>query len=162
MANKDQPAGFVPFGRVLSSESLVAGGTIYPGDAVKLKSDGSVEVASASDALCGIALSYAVSGERVLIADNPNQKFIVQADSSAVDAQTDLNLNYDITATGGSSDYKLSRMELDHDTGATTATLPLKLLAIVQAPDNALGANVKCVVKINNHQLSAGTGTAGV
>lgn len=162
MANKDQPTGFVPFGRVLSSESLVAGGTIYPGDLVKLVADGDVEVVSASDAACGVALSYATAGEKVLVADHPNQKFIVQADESDINVLSDINLNYDVVATAGNSDYKISRMELDSSTGGTTATLPLKLLAIVERPDNAYGAQVDCVVKINNHQLASGTGTAGV
>lgn len=162
MANKDQPSGLVPFGRVISSGSYKAGGTIYPGDAVKIVADGDVEVASASDALLGVALNYAVSGEEVLVCDDPAQKFIVQADGSDIDAQTDINLNYNLLATAGDSAYKISRHELDSDTGATTATLPLKLLGIVARVDNALGAQVDCVVKINNHQLAGGTGTAGV
>lgn len=162
MPNKDQPSGLVPFGRVISSGSYTAGGTIYPGDAVKIVADGDVEVAAASDALLGVALNYAVSGEQVLVCDDPAQKFIVQADGSDIDAQADINLNYNLLATAGNSDYKISRHELDSDTGATTATLPLKLLGIVARVDNALGAQVDCVVKINNHQLAGGTGTIGV
>lgn len=48
-------------------------------------------------------------------------------------------------------------------TAAAGATLQWKILGVVQRPDNEItGANTKVLVKINNAQLSAGTGTAGV
>ena len=46
---------------------------------------------------------------------------------------------------------------------AATATLQFKIMGVVQRPDNEItGASTKILVKINNAQLSAGTGTAGV
>ena len=163
MANKDVPGGAVPVGPVLRASEWVAAGAIYPGDFVSQEAGGRCASASASAALCGVALSYASgAGEKVIVADDPNQLFEVQADESDVDAQTDIGLNYDILATAGNSTYKCSRMELDSSTQNTTATLPLKLLRIQPRIDNALGGQVKCVVKINNHQLGSHTGTAGV
>jgi hypothetical protein len=45
----------------------------------------------------------------------------------------------------------------------TTATLQWKVLGVVQRPDNEItGASTKVLVKINNAQLGAGTGTAGI
>lgn len=153
MANADRPKGFRPHGKVLSCRPYVAGGTIYPGDAVKKSNAGVVVTASASDALLGIASVYATSGNTVMVWDDPDQEFEVQADETEVDAQTDIGLNYNIVATAGNSTFKMSRMELDSSTQATSSILPLRLLGIVAAVDNALGAQAKCRVIINYHQL---------
>jgi hypothetical protein len=162
MANKDLPQGARPHGAVRRMTGYVAGGTIYPGDCVKLKNDGTVEVAAASNALCGVSAGYVTVGQTVMVYDDPSQLFSIQSDSADVDAQTDINLNFNIVATAADTAYRVSRHELDGDTGATDSILPIKLLKIEPAVDNALGAAVKCVVKINNHQFSSGTGTLGV
>ena len=162
MANADRPRGFWPYGPVLRANKLEAGSAIYPGDFVRLEADGKVDPADASEELLGVALNYASGdGQKVLVADSPEQKFIVQADEADVDAQTDIGKNANIVATAGNSTYKVSRHELDSSTLAGTTTLPLKLLGIEPAIDNALGAQVKCVVKINNHQLGNQTDTDG-
>ena len=163
MANADRPRGAECVGEPLRLTKYIAAEAIYPGDFVNLKNDGQIEPADASEALLGAAVGYAsaAAGE-VMVADHPQQRFVVQADGSDIDAQTDMNLNYNIVATAGNSTFKMSRMELDSDSGATTATLPLKLLDYQRRPDNALGAQVDCIVQINNHQMAGGTGTVGV
>lgn len=162
MANADRPSGAECWGEVLRAQRYVADEAIYPGDFVNLNSSGKVEPADASEALLGVALGYAsTDGDSVMIADHPDQMFRIQADDADIDAQTDMGLNYNIVATAGDSTYKLSRMELDSDSAATTASLPLKLLDWDRRPDNALGAQVDCIVKINNHELAGGTGTQG-
>lgn len=162
MANANTPNGLIPHERVIRSRTYLAGSTIYPGDALKLKSDGTVEVAAASNALIGAALTYAASGSDVQVADHPEQLFRITADETEVDAQTDLNLNYNLVATAGSTTYKTSRHALDSSTQATTATLPFKALAVYGGIDNVLGTYAQVVVAINNHQLKGGTGVAGV
>lgn len=163
MANVARPQGARPKGVAERANRYVSGGAVYPGDLVLLDSSGRAVAASAASALCGASASYAsAAGQDILVYDDPNQQFIIEASGSEIDAQTDINLNYDIVASAPSSAYKMSRMRLDSSTGGTSATLPLKLLDVERRPDNALGANVDCVVKINNHQLSGGTGTAGV
>lgn len=163
MANRDEPQGFRPKGEPLRLNKYVAAGVIYPGDAVSQESGGRVVAASASSALFGVAASYASAADQsVEIWDDPEQLYVVQADEADIDAQTDMGLNYDLLATAGDATYRVSRMELDSSTGGTSATLPLKLLGIDERPNNALGAQVDCIVKINNHQLAGGTGTAGV
>lgn len=162
MANDDRPRGFQPKGEPIRVNKYTAGGTIYPGDCVHMESDGKVDAAAASEALLGVAINKAVDGGDVLVADDPQQQYVVQASGSDIDAQTDINLNYDILATAGNSTYDISRQELDSASGNTTATLQLKLLAIEEREDNALGAQVDCIVKINNHQLGSHTGTAGI
>jgi hypothetical protein len=162
MANKDMVVGAEPAGRVYPFETYKAESAVYRGDFVKKNANGTVEQAAASDALLGVAMHYAGAGAEVLVADHPDQLFVIQADDSTIDAQTDIGLNYDIVVAAANSSYKRSGMELDASTQATTATLPLKLIRIDRAVDNALGANVKCIVRINNHQNGSSTGVAGV
>lgn len=163
MPNLDQPQGFRPKGEPRRCNAYVAAGAIYPGDAVSLEAGGRVAAAVASAALCGVAATYAAAaGDEVMVWDDPDQLFIAQADDATIDAQTDIMLNYDILATAGDATYRVSRMEVDASTQAATATLPLKVLGIEKRPDNALGAQVDVICKINNHQLGEGTGTAGV
>lgn len=161
MANTVKPRGARPYGVLLRATTYQAGGTVYPGDLVKTNSSGQVVAASASDALLGAALGYATTGLDILVADHPDQQYSIQSDDANPGAQTDILLNYNFVATSGSSTYKDSRMALDGSTGATTATLPLKVLGYENRPDNALSTNCDCLVIINNHQLKGGTGTAG-
>lgn len=155
MANKDIVAGARPYGRVEQMTAYKAEGTIYKGDFLKKNANGTVEQAAATNAVVGVALTSAVAGEQVLVADHPEQKFVVQADDSTIDAQTDIGLNADIVVAAGNATYKRSGMELDASTVDTTNTLVLRVLGIEPAVDNALGANVKCIVKINVHQNAA-------
>jgi hypothetical protein len=102
----------------------------------------------------GVAATYAASGAEVMVWDDPDQIFMIQSDDATdPDAQTDVGLNYNLTATSGDTTYKRSKHELDGSTGATDSNLPLRLLGIVRDPKNALGAKCDCVVKLNNHQL---------
>lgn len=163
MANKDIVKGAEPVGPIKRLQVYVAAGAIYPGDFVKKDSAGKVAQAAASDALVGVAMSYASGdGVELVVADDPNQLFMIQADDATIDAQTDIGLNYDIVVAAANTTYRRSGMELDASTQATTATLPLKLVRIDRSVDNALGNNVKCIVQINNHQNGSHTGTAGV
>lgn len=162
MANKDIVRGAEPFGRVYEMQPYEAEETIYAGDFVKKHADGTVAQAAASNALLGVAANYATAGQTVMVFDHPDQLFLIQSDSADIDAQTDIGLNFNIVVASANTTYKRSGMELDGDTGATTDTLPLKLQRIAPAVDNALGANVKCVVRINNHQNGSHTGVIGV
>jgi hypothetical protein len=154
MPNKDMVKGAEPVGRVERAEVYVAQSVIYKGDFVKKNAAGTVERAAASDALVGVALSNAAAAEEVLVADHPEQLFMIQSDSADIDAQADIGLNYNVVVATANTTYKRSGMELDGSTGATDSTLPLRLVRIAKDADNELGANVKCIVKINRHQNS--------
>lgn len=166
MANRDEPRGFSACGPILRARKYVASAAIARGDAVKQEAAGRVAPADTGGnihvgAICGVAQeSAAAAGDSILVLDHPDQEFVVQSDSADVDAQTDLGLNYSIVATDPSGGE--SRQELDGDSGATTATLPLKALRLDPKVGNALGANTDLIVVINNHQLKGGTGTLGV
>lgn len=168
MANKDRPRGFAPWGKLLRETEYVAAGAIGRGDAVAQEAGGRVAVVASAGsahagAFIGVSLDSAeAAGDKVRVADDPNQRFVAQADGADIDAQTDLGLNYAILGTDRDSGTRESRQEVDSSSQATTATLPLKVIDISREVDNALGANVDVVCVANNHQLKGGTGTAGV
>jgi hypothetical protein len=98
------------------------------------------------------------------VIDDPKAIYEIQCDDdSATLAAADIGLNADLIVGTGDSITGMSAMELDTSTKNTTATLQLRILAIVSRQDNTVAvANQKVLVKINNHELESGTGTAGV
>lgn len=161
MPNLNIVVGAQPVGRVEQANEYVAQSTIYKGDFLKKNAAGTVERAAAGDAIVGVALTDAAASASVLVADHPEQQFRIQASAGEIDAQTDIGLNYEIVVGTANAAYKRSAMQLDSSTGAATATLALRLLRIEKAPENELGAQTKCIVKINKHQNAAAS-VAGV
>ena len=109
----------------------------------------------------------ASTGAYVLVIDSPDVVYEVEAvtGSNAVYAfaVADVGQNADLSTVAGSTTTGTSGAALDMATKADTATLQWKILGVVQRPDNEItGNSTKVLVKINNAQLSAGTGTAGV
>lgn len=155
MANLDRPRGFQVVGEPLRITAYVAGGTMYPGDAVKMVNDGKVAVAAAGDLLLGVIANYVVSGGTALVYDHPDQVFVGQLAGSEIDQQTDLFNAVDILATAGDATYKVSRHELDGSTQSGSATAQVRLLAIENTPNNALGLNVAVTFRINEHFFTA-------
>ena len=97
----------------------------------------------------------------VQVWDDPNEVF--QCQVSGTFALADIGLNANHADAGVSTLTGLSGETLDGSTKATTATLTLKTIAFMQGSANEPGnANAKLLVRINNHQLAAGTGTLGV
>ncbi len=96
----------------------------------------------------------------VLVADDPNLLFeIEEGGAGAALAAGSVGSNFNLVA-GANSGY-LSGWKLDNASGATGATLQLKLLGLVQRQNNAYGTYAKWLVKINAHQFAAGVaGTA--
>ena len=94
------------------------------------------------------------STERIaIVADNPLQEFEIQEETAGTPlAVTSVGLNANLVyAESGSTVTGLSGAELDTSTPATTSTFQLKILRLVDAPDNAIGQHAKWRVKINNH-----------
>jgi len=109
----------------------------------------------------------ASTGQYVLVCDAPDVVYEVEAvtgsNASYSFAVADVGLNADLSTVAGSTVTGISAAALNMATAAATATLQWKILGVVQRPDNEItGANTKVLVKINNAQLSAGTGTAGL
>ena len=91
---------------------------------------------------------------------DPDQVFEVQA--NAATAVADIGLNVGLAYTAGSTTTGLSGMQADMATKATTATLPLKIVGVVQRPDQDMAdsANWKLLVTLNTNNFSGNT--AGV
>jgi hypothetical protein len=162
MPNADIVVGAQLFGSHYPAVTYIAESTIFKGDFLKKNAAGTVERAAATNPVVGVALSDASAGQECLVADHPDQLFMIQADDATIDAQTDIGLNYDIVVAAANTAYKRSGMELDASSQVTTATAVLRLIKVVPAPDNELGNFTKCVVRINNHQNGSSTGVAGV
>lgn len=98
----------------------------------------------------------------VLVCDDPSALFSIQEDSDTVNlAVTDVGEGVDlITAANANSTTGYSVFEIDSSTSPTGggSADQLQVIGLLQSPDNALGANARWVVRINEHTY-AGVGT---
>tara|TARA_E500000318_G_scaffold28177_1_gene28390 strand:- start:359 stop:946 length:588 start_codon:yes stop_codon:yes gene_type:complete len=195
MANIDQAFGLRPIAKIGSAPGGTTGTTkysiadnqstaIFTGDPVKYKNDGTVEVATASDAILGVFMgcfytdpttskptfrnyfpaSLSPGDAIAFVADDPDQMYIAQQDSVGSNlVAADLNLNANLIFGAGSTTSGISGVEIDSSSGAVTATHQVRLIAFYDTPSNdATANNSDLVVKINNHSLNGGTGTVGL
>lgn len=183
-----RPMGTVngqPYSGAVRAYSVAAGdGTaIYIGDAVKLAGttqiiNGSpysdVVIAATGDVLVGAvvgvlpatrdSLTYrAASTQRILlVADDPNQLFeVAQGSGGTALTANDVGLNADLSVVAGSAITGYSGSVVNNATEATTNTLDLKIVSIVDRADNDIGASVSAgaasshfLVRINRHQFA--------
>lgn len=167
MANKDRPHGFQPYGRILRTTNYplaAANSRVRRGDLLVMTVAGTVNLAAASATqIIGVAAesreandgaSTEVRKNTIAVYDDPDQHFEAQADSADISSVAAIFANYNVVATV-STTQPVSQMEIDGDTGATTATLPIKVLKIHPAMDNAYGGYVRCICVINNHALKS-------
>jgi hypothetical protein len=98
---------------------------------------------------------------KALVADNPMQTFQVATDASITDRATALtgvfaNASLGTSARTGSTDTGRSNSALSVSSIATTATLPLKIMGIVddEANSDFAAAGIGLVVRINSHYNS--------
>lgn len=92
-----------------------------------------------------------------LVADDPELVFEVQeVTGGTLLTLADVGLNTNLVA--GANNGFISGWTLDNNTEAVTATLQCRIIGTVQRQDNFIGLPFcKWLVKINNHELSAGT-----
>ena len=94
---------------------------------------------------------------KALVADNPNQLFMVAADGVTTDRATalaDVFANASLaTATSGSTSTGRSSAELDISTAATTATLFMRIVGLTTDDANLdyASAGVNYIVRFNFH-----------
>lgn len=94
----------------------------------------------------------------VLVVDDPSVLFEVQEVSGGTPlAATAVGLNANLVA--GTNNGYVSGWELSNATEDTEEGLQVKIMGLAQRADNAIGAHAKWIVKINNHELAAGTGS---
>ncbi len=186
MANKDAAFGLKALGKVgqnrdnqgLSEYDIAASASaIYFQDPVEMAATGTITVAAATDTLLGsltgvfftdaniskptfanhLDASNAATDIKGFVADDPYERFEVQADGAT--AAADVGLNADIVYAAGSSPDYVSKVELQ-TSDQKTGTAQLRILGISKDPDNntAGSANVNLVVMINEHFLKGTTG----
>jgi len=183
-----RPVGKVsgePYSGAVRTYSVPAGdGTaIYIGDAVKLVGtsqfiNGSpyADIAQAAngDVFLGVVVAVlpvtdssliyrAASTQRlVAVVDDPNVLFEVMqgAGGTALNAN-DVGLNVDLLVVAGSAITGLSASVINNIGEATTNTLDLKIVGMVDRADNDAGASVSAgtlsshfLVRINRHQFA--------
>jgi hypothetical protein len=161
MANKNEPKGFEPWGRVRSIRQYVASAitAIYPNDSVMFNSAGKVTVATAgSTQILGVAQSYkTATGTTVLVMDDPDQQYIVMDDASGstVLVTTHVGNNFDHVATAGNGTLLKSQQTIARGgaNSQVTAAAGWRLLGIV----GATGANSLCRVVCNEHVFAKKT-----
>ena len=184
MANQDAAFGLKPIGKVgqnrdnggLSEYDIAASATaIYFNDPVKMKNDGTIEVAGAGGAILGslggvfftdantskptfanhLKASNTATDIKGFISDDPYERFEIQTNNTGASANTDIFNVADIEYTAGSSPDFVSKVELNDSTLAQGSSATLQILSLSKDPDNSdVGsANVNWVVRINEHEL---------
>ena len=184
MANLDAPQGFTPTrhlagGVIRTNAYEIANGSgtsIFTGDAVQLLTNGTITLMANDTKPIGVfagceytdqstgdvkflkvwTASTTVktnSAVKAYVYDDPDITFSVQCDGTF--ANTDVGLNSNVTLTAGNTEFGYSKQELTVSTFAATATLPMRILRLIDEPSNAVGAAAKVEVFINNHQLRA-------
>ena len=100
---------------------------------------------------------------KALVADNPEQLFVVAADATLTDRATALtgvfaNASLGTSARTGSTDTGKSNSQLSVSSIATTATLPLRIVGLVDddANNDYGSAGAHLLVRINAH-FNSGT-----
>lgn len=154
---------------------------IYIGDCVKIVGTGQIingspfeDVARAAsgDVMCGVVIGVlpdtrdsliyraASTQRRVLVADDPHILFACQqANTGTPFTVNDIGLNTNLTMTAGSTVTGFSGVVLDNTAGATTNTLDVKLVGMVDRPDNDIGSSASVgtlasvfLIRLNRHQ----------
>ena len=100
-------------------------------------------------------------GRFVYVNQDPNVILHVQEDSvGGALAATNVGQNADWINPGVNTTTGGSQVELDSSTAATTNTLVLRIMELVQEPNNAIGVNAVWACKFNLHEF--GSQTTGV
>jgi hypothetical protein len=188
MANTNAPNGFVPLrhltGGVVRPQAYPIANayatSLFSGDLVTLLSDGTVGIST--NAINALGVFYGVqyidqtSGDvkfskiwpasttvktntaaTAFVYDDPNITYQVQGNGTFANANVGELCN--VTFTAGETTFGGSQQEADLGTLATTAKV-LRILRLVDEPNNAVGADAKLEVVINNHLY--GTRASGI
>lgn len=94
-----------------------------------------------------------------LVATGPDVVYEIQEDSVGNDlTAAQVGNNFDSAYTAGNSTTGRSAVELDSSDATGTATAQLRLLGLVNRPNNTIGSNARWHVVINEHFFKSTTG----
>jgi hypothetical protein len=96
----------------------------------------------------------------VLVEHDPDALYEVQENGAMTAADAGLNAN--LVAGNGNPYTRKSGFMLDSSTKAVTAGLQVRLVGLVQRPDNAFGTNANWLVRINQTTETAAAGSTGI
>jgi hypothetical protein len=152
------------------------GTAIYVGDPVILSGTAQtingvtyadVDQAATGDVIVGVVVAVlpdtrdsliyraASTVRRLLVADDRDLLFEIQEVSGGTALTTAaIGLNANFVVGTGSTTTGQSGVELNNATEATTNTLDLQIVGLVNKEDNAAGEHAKWLVRINRHQYS--------
>lgn len=191
MANGDTPFGLVPVRMKDGSPYNGADDMYYMpstnstalfvGDPVKLAGSAdsagvaSVTHCAAADTITGVVVGFADAASMALgygaastaryplLAHGQDILFEIQEDSDGGALTADeVGLNAQIVVAAGSTFTRRSGVELDSSSAAVTATHGLRIVGLAARPDNAIGANAKWLVSLNDTTESPGTASDGL
>jgi len=156
---------------------------LFVGDPVIIAGDGDTNgvptatraTAGATNRITGVVIGFEPTGPfplkyrpastamYIYVADDPALLFEMQENSTpSALASTNIGQNVNVVAGTGSTATGFSGFQIDSNTAATTATLQLRLIAVQQRIDNAIGANAKWLVAINLPTETGAAGSTGV
>jgi hypothetical protein len=170
MANVDFPHGIRPLGISLSGSPLMFyqsmkkvatyGTAIFVYDAVNRVADASIEASATpgTTLYSGVAMNYGAAStlttHSVLV--TPSAIYEAQGDTggSATLDEADMGLNANLILTAGNATTHQSKHQIDASTKNTTYSLDVKLLQLLNVPDNAYGAQARIEIVFNAHRMS--------
>ena len=187
MANINRPKGLEVYHELLRAtlyqvpSAVVGNVDIFIGDLVILTGTGNqcdIATAGTTNPLLGAVLAtydtnmvptnyHEDNGGAgyLLVADHPMQLFSAQGDGdttifTADDAGGNVNL---VSGSGSTTNYRSGWQLDDSDTGGATAGDQVRLMKVVPRADNTVGlAYCDWIIRINNHQQTAGIVGVGV
>ena len=192
MANQDAPFGFASATRTGSeyvggvnlyyipdtnATVLAVGDPVVSGGSADSRGVPSIARATAGSAIRGYIVGFeydrgfedlpnyrpASTAAYAYVADDPGARIVIQEDSDGGALTADsVGLNVDFIVADANSTTGRSQVELDSSSAATTNTLPLKIVELLNADDNEIGDQARWVCMFNTHELKADTGSTGV
>lgn len=182
MANTNFARGATPVGTLTGADwnssvrhfnvDASNGTAVFVGDFIMMESDGNVAPATAgSTQIVGVMVGRvptyadltknylpASTAGVVLVCTDPNAIYEIQEDSvGGAMAATQVGENADHIAGAGSTTTGRSAHQIDSST-QTAAAAGLRLLGIVDRPDNEAGNYAKWLVTINEHAFKTTSG----
>lgn len=162
-ASGDGTAIFLGDPVILSGTSQTINGTVYADVDQAATGDVVVGVVVGVDPVIGAGangrdstIHRAASTVRILyVCTDPNTLFEIQEVSGGTAlAAADIGLNANFVVGTGSATTGQSGVELNNSGEATTNTLDLQIIGLVDRPDNEVGEHAKWLVRINRHQFA--------
>jgi hypothetical protein len=177
MANADRPNGFRPVryatgamyngaveAMVSPTDNLFIGDLVEPtatGTAVRDGAYQEVGRAETGDPIVGVVVGFEPNPDNLSIAYHAahatrhvyvarTRDLILEVQNNGAMAAADVGLNVDFVVAAGNTTTGASNMEVDSTTEATTNTLDLRIVGIVDSPKNEVAsANARMLVMVN-------------